>query len=254
MNKSRFLGLSIMGITFAAGLAGCSSARQDGAGSSQTPAQIVLASPEQTGITVTGRGEAKAAPDVAFFDVGVEIDAPSVAAARNGAAKAADGVIAALKSGGVDARDIQTSSLSVMPRHEYAGGKDRIAGYTVSTSVTVKVRDLDKLGKLIDDATLAGGNASRVQGIRFGFDEPDKLRDSARERAVADARRRAAELARLSGVTLLGPITVEEIQASTFLPPTVMLEGATQDAARMPVERGTGSLALEVRVRWAIKS
>jgi uncharacterized protein YggE len=188
---------------------------------------------------------------VAFFDVGVEVAAPSVDAARTGAAKAAERVIGALKKGGVDAKDIQTASLSISPRYEHAAGRERIAGYTVTTSVTVKARNLDALGRLVDEATDAGGNATRVNGIRFGFDDPARLRDDARQRAVTDARRRAEELARLSGVKLGGPITIEEVAVNQALPTTVTLESA--DVARMPIERGTGSVAVEVRVRWGIQ-
>ena len=103
-----------------------------------------------------------------------------------------------------------------------------------------------------DEAVEAGGNATRVNGIRFGFDDPSKLRDDARQRAVADARRRAEELARLSGIKLGGPITVEELASNQTPAPTLALESA--DVARMPIERGTGSVSVEVRVRWAIRA
>lgn len=199
---------------------------------------------------MTGRGEASAAPDVAFFDVGVEADASSVARARTAAAKAAEQVIGALKRHGVEAKDMQTSSLTISPRYDQAAGRERIVGYTVTTSVNVKARNLDTLGRLIDEATAAGGNATRVNGIRFGFDDPARLRDDARKQAVADARRRAEELARLSGLRLGGPVTIEEVAVNEATLPTMPLEGA--DVARMPIERGTGSVAVEVRVRWGI--
>ncbi|MCC6902089.1 MAG: SIMPL domain-containing protein [Polyangiaceae bacterium] len=216
-----------------------------------SPPQVSIHSPDPSGVSVTGRGEAQAAPDVAFFDVGVEVDAPTVGAARTSAAKSAERVIAALKKNGVAAKDIQTASLSIQPRYDHVAGRDKITGYGVTTSVTVKARNLDQIGSLIDDAIAAGGNATRVNGIRFGFDDPSRLRDDARQRAVADARRRAEELARLSGVKLAGPITVEELAQREAMPTTVTLESA--DVARMPIERGTGSVAVEVRVRWAIQ-
>lgn len=249
MKKNVLLPVSLVGALVA--LSGCSQSTAPQPSQSPQPSpQVVLASPDPSGVSVTGRGEASAAPDIAFFDVGVDFDAPSVGAARNGAAKAAERVVGALKKNGVEAKDLQTSSLSISPRYDHTGGRERIVGYTVSTSVTVKAKNLDALGKLVDEATDAGGNATRVSGIRFGFDDPTRLRDGARERAVADARRRADELARLSGIKLGKPITIEEIQVSQSAPPTVTLEGA--DATRMPIERGTGSVAVEVRVRWGI--
>jgi uncharacterized protein YggE len=229
-------------------LAGCTAANPAPAGAPQASVNA----PDPSGVSVTGRGEAMAAPDVAFFDVGVEVDAPSVGAARTGAAKSAERVISALKKHGVDSKDIQTASLSVSPRYDHVGGRERITGYSVTTSVTVKARNLDQIGSLIDEAVEAGGNATRVNGIRFGFDDPSKLRDDARQRAVADARRRAEELARLSGIKLGGPITVEELASNQTPAPTLALESA--DVARMPIERGTGSVSVEVRVRWAIRA
>lgn len=237
----------VLSLAALATLAGCTAA-------SSAPAsapQVSVNAPDPSGVSVTGRGEAMAPPDVAFFDVGVDVAATSVSAARADAARSAERVITALKKNGVDSKDIQTASLSVSPRYDHVGGRDRITGYSVSTSVTVKARNLDGIGSLIDEAINAGGNATRVNGIRFGFDDPSKLRDDARQRAVADARRRAEELARLSGIKLGGPITVEELAANQSSPPTVMLESA--DVARMPIERGTGSVSVEVRVRWAIQ-
>jgi uncharacterized protein YggE len=250
VNSIGLLGRGALGALLVS-LSACSQTAAPQGSQSPSDVRVVMASPDSAGVSVVGRGETTAPPDTGFFDVGVEVDAPSVALARDGAAKAADRVIGALARGGVDKKDIQTNALSVMPRMDYTGQRERIVGYSVHTSVMVKVRKLDNIGKLVDDSLAAGGNAARISGVRFGFEDPTALRDKAREQAVADARRKAEQLARLSGVTLTGPISVEETQFHATPPPMVTLEGA--DATRMPIERGTGLVAVDVKVRWGIK-
>jgi len=121
---------------------------------------------ETTGVTVSGHGEVEMTPDTGFFTVGVEVHAKSVAEARDGAARAADKVIASLKSNKVDEKDIKTSGLSINPQYDYNknGGQPTIVGYIVSNTVEVKVRKLDSFSKLVDDAASAGGDNVRLQG------------------------------------------------------------------------------------------
>ncbi len=211
---------------------------------------MLLAKAEDSSILVLGRGETSKATDTGYFDVGVEVSANTVAKARQGAAEGAARVISALENAGIDKKDLQTSSLAVGPNYSPDG---RVTGYTVSTSVSVKVRKLDDMGRLIDSATAAGGNATRINGIRFGIEDAEGLRAHARERAVRDARSRAEELARLAGVKLGAPIAIEEVNSQSSFPVTMPTEEGA-DFTRMPVERGTGTIAVEVRVRWAIQS
>jgi uncharacterized protein YggE len=231
-----------------AALAGCNATSAPPTATPAAPPQVSVHSPDPSGVSVTGRGEAQAAPDVAFFDVGVELDAPTVGAARTGAAKSAERIIASLKKNGVAAKDIQTSSLSIQPRYDHAAGRDRITGYSVTTSVTVKARNLDLIGSLIDDAIAAGGNATRVNGIRFGFDDPARLRDDARQRAVADARRRAEELAQAERREARRPHHGGRARAARghadHRHPRVRRRGAHAHRARHRQRRGRGARSL----------
>jgi hypothetical protein len=243
---NRFL---LLAVPLAAALlfAGCEGARTT----------LVSTSPEVTGISVTGHGEVEAPPDTGFFDVGVQVSAPTVAAARDGAASAADRVISALKKDGVDAKDIQTQNFSISPEYDYSKNSSRptIVGYQVSNTVSVKVRKLDNFSKIVDDASAAGGDAVRLSGIRFGIEDDKKLLDQARAAAMEDAKQKADQLARLGGVKLGPPQTISESQ--TTRPPQtfgVAEKGAGDVSIPTPIEAGTGKVTVDLSIRWAITS
>lgn len=244
--KTSFTSLALL--VFLSLVPGCGQAATT-PGSSSPGQTVLIAKADAASIQVQGHGETRASTDTGYFDVGVEVAAQSVAAARQRAAAGANRVIASLEKGGVAKKDLQTSSLSVNPTYANDG---HITGYSVSTSVSVTVRKLDDMGKLIDDATLAGGDAARVNGVRFGIENAEELKTQAREKAVQDARKRAEELAKLAGVKLGAPLAIEEIAVSGNMPvPMGTAEGA--DIARMPIERGTGTISVEVKVRWSIQ-
>jgi uncharacterized protein YggE len=214
--------------------------------------QVVVVGEDTHGVAVLGRGEVIAVPDTAYIEVGIETQGPTVAAARASGAKAMNALLDTVVRNGVARKDIQTSQLSIGPRYEYdkPGGAARLIGYTMTTSVTVQVRDLDKLGKIVDDAAQGGGNSARVSGIRFTVDNDDALRDRAREAAISDARRKAEQLAKNSGAKLGNLVGIEEVSAS--MPPIPMASLAEADMARTPIERGSAKVFVEVRARWAI--
>ncbi len=172
---------------------------------------------DTTGITVSGHGEVDVPPDIGFVDVGVQSTAPNVADAREAAATAATKVIDSIKANGVDSKDVQTTNLSIQPNYDYSRPNEgpKLTGYTVTNTVEAKVRKLDSLSKVIDDATAAGGNDVRLQGIRFGIDKEDQPKQDAREKAMADAKAKAEQLAQLGGVSLGAPVTISETQNTT---------------------------------------
>jgi uncharacterized protein len=162
---------------------------------------------EQTGIAVTGTGKVTVVPDVGLIFLGVEVSRPTVAAAREGASKAMDAVRASLKQNGVADKDIATQGFSIQPQYDFPtpsgpATRPQISGYTATNQVSVKVRQMDALTKVLDGAVTAGGDDVRVNNVSFVVDEPEKHVDRAREQAVADARAHAETLARASGVKL----------------------------------------------------
>ncbi|MSQ36195.1 MAG: DUF541 domain-containing protein [Dehalococcoidia bacterium] len=165
---------------------------------------VTLTSPEQTGVAVSGEGVVTVVPDVGTFTAGIEVTRPTVAAAREEAARAAAALTAAVRALGVEQRDVRTVSFTVNPQYDLRApnGRPMITGYTVSNVVTVKVRKVDDLSKVLDAAVAAGGNATRVQQIAFEVGDPQRFEVEARDLAMADAKRRAEQLAKAAGASL----------------------------------------------------
>jgi hypothetical protein len=169
----------------------------------------------------------------------------SVADARSQASVAMDAMLAALKQGGVADDDIQTTRFSVQPRYDYTKQTAEIIGFTVSNIATVKVRDIDKSGELIDAAVGAGGNNARVESLSFTIDDPKALEAEAREKAMADAKSKAEALAKASGVTLGQPKSISEGGGVT---PIAFDRDAFQSAENAPTAIEVGELEVSVSV------
>lgn len=214
----------------------------------------VTPSTEPPGVTVTGRGEVEAPPDTGYITLGVQVTAGTVAEAREQAATAAAAVIAAVKDAGVAAADIQTGNLAIQPEYDYPSREPpRLTGYQVTNTVSVRVRQLDRFATVIDEAAAAGGDAVIVHSLRFDYDDPARLADEARELAMADARRKAEQLARLAGVSLAAPIAITE---GTGAGPVGRFDEAAftrQAGASTPIEIGTGRVTVDIAVRWSIR-
>ena len=165
---------------------------------------------QSPGISVSGSGSVFGEPDVAILTLGVEAQADSVGEARADAAEAMDAMIAVLKDGGVDDGDIQTSRFSVQPRYNFRDGEQELIGFFVENLVTVKIRNIDDTGTLIDDVVEAGGDLTRVQNLRFTIDDPEELQQEARRLAMENAKSKAETLADAGGVELGAPRSISE--------------------------------------------
>ena len=171
-----------------------------------------------TGIWVSGQGTISLDPDLAMLDFGVEVNAPSVSEANSQAATAMDAIIEALKERGVKDEDIQTNRFSVTPRYRYVEeemdgvrtGRDVLTGYRVRNNATVKLRDLDVIGEVIDEVVTAGGDVVRINRINFTLEDPKPKMSELREMAVADAKSKAEHLAELSEVSVGRLIYISE--------------------------------------------
>lgn len=210
---------------------------------------------EETGISVSGIGRVYVQPDVAVISIGVETTAATVAEARDAAASAGEAVRDAVTAEGVAEEDLQTQSLNIWPQYAYDEGKSpRITGFTVSTFLQVKVRDIDTSSAVLDAAVSAGGDAARVNGIQFTVDNPEEHLNQARAAAMEEARQHAETLARAAGVSLGLPRTISESSGGSVSPP--LLPGGGRDEAGgggVPVEPGQQELTLTVSVVFDIE-
>ncbi len=198
------LAIVFLGVQTAAGL---ENLRYIGAGI--TPSNVV---------SVSGYGEAFGEPDLATFSFSIVSDKLTVANAQADATAKINAVTNYLTDAGIDKKDIQTSDYSVQPQYDYVqqacaggycpGGKQVLRGYEVRQSTTVKVRDTTKAGDLLTGVGTKG--ATEVSGLSFTFDDPYKLQNDSRAKAIADAKKKAQELAKELGVSLVRVVSFSE--------------------------------------------
>jgi hypothetical protein len=198
-------------------------------------------------ITVLGQGTVEAVPDVADIVAGVVTRETTARAAidRNNAAM--EKLLAALRGAGIADKDIQTSGFSLAPQYSRAQRDQprEIVAYQASNQVTVTVRDPGRVGEVIDKVVGAGSNS--ITGIRFGISNPDALMDEARRKAMAEAKRRAALLASLAGVSVGRVLRIQE-GGGRMPSPRLMTE-----ARSVPVAPGTEEVVATVSVQYELK-
>ena len=210
---------------------------------------------DETGrITVTGEGSVSAAPDMAIVNFGVLKTAPTARQALDDANKALADTIANLKSKGIEARDLQTSGFSVSPQFDYSGKNGtppKLTGYQVSNMLTIRVRDISALGKVLDDAVTNGINSGG--SLSFANSKQKELVAEARKAAVADAITRAKALTEAAGVST-GNIRSISDDSPIARPPAPMARMAMAKEATdsVPVEVGESEYHANVTVTFAI--
>jgi uncharacterized protein len=210
----------------------------------------VLAQVPPPAISVNGEATVSVAPDQAQIDAGVTSEAKTAREASEANNAAMGKVLLALKGAGLEEKDYQTSRLSLQPQYaQNRTGPSAITGYRAGNRVSIKLRDVTKVANVID--TLVGAGANEIGGIHFVVSQASKLLDEAREKAVADARRKAEIYAKAAGVTLGEPLGISEEGAAV---PVFRGKVAAPMALNAPVSPGEETLSVTVSVSWAIKA
>lgn len=201
-------------------------------------------------ISVTGEGTVASAPDLATISLGVTTTADTAAAAMAANSKSLTAVLDRLRAAGIEARDMQTSNLTLNPNWvSYdSGSSSRIEGYTASNMLTVQVRAIDTLGAVLDSSITDGANT--LNGVTFSVAEPRPALDAARKKAVADAIARATLLVDAAGAKL-GPV-VFIAESSGFAPPMPMYRLEADAAASVPTAGGEVGLTASVTMVFEI--
>lgn len=223
---------------------------------------VVVSSHQPTGINVSGEGKVTVVPDIAVANLSIEARAATIEAAREQAAKGMDAVMTSLKGNGVDVQDIQTRGLNIHPewRNKTPGEPPQIVGYIVSHQVSVKVRQMAKVTATVDGAIVAGGNALRMQSIQFSVDDAlaATALKQARDAAVAEAKAKADQLARLAGVSVGRPIQISDHVTGIpgqYLEKTAAMSrgGAAAELVQTPIEPGRTEVRVTVQATYAIE-
>ncbi|MEM5495395.1 SIMPL domain-containing protein [Hoeflea sp. AS16] len=214
--------------------------------------------PEPGVISVSGEGVSAVAPDMAVISLTVLRQAETAREALDANNEAMADVLAAMKAEGIAERDLQTGAFSVQPRWVYPKNDDsenrepRIVGYTVNNTLTVRIRDLSRLGDILDTSVSLGVNQGG--NIVFTNDDQDKIREAARLDAVAQAKAKAEAMTGALGVSL-GRIT--QISENSYSAPPAPMARAemvmmAKSADSVPVASGENEYRVTVNVTWEI--
>ncbi len=215
-----------------------------------------VASDKDGRIIVTGEGEAAVSPDMAILNIAVVREAETAREALDANNEAMTAVIDAMKEDGVEARDLQTGGLSINPRYVYPNDKDdekapRIIGYEVGNTLTVRIRDLDKVGAILDRSVSLGVNQGG--GLNFTNDDPSETVTEARKRAVANAMDKAKTLAEAAGLKLGDIVEIsEQMQQRPPMPYAGKAVRMQASAESVPVEAGENTYQVQVNVTFEL--
>jgi uncharacterized protein YggE len=202
----------LLAAALAFGVTTMAACAQDNTGGYTVPADATL-------LSVSAQAEAKRVPDVATISAGVVTQAADANAAMRANAVQMDKVMAAIKAAGIAERDIQTSGISLNPQYKYVENQEpTITGYQANNTVNLKVRDIGKLGKVLDALVASGAN--QVNGPSFEIDQPDEAYDEARRGALEKAQARAAMYAKTLGLRVRRIVSISE--GAGFQPPRPM--------------------------------
>lgn len=219
--------------------------------------------------TVSGEGKVVAIPDIATFSVGVIVQGGTdIAKLQKESTEKNNAVIAFLKSKNVAKEDIKTENHTIEPRQEYAQcftisqgpttcPPPKIVGYTITDTISVKIRNFETIGEILTGVVGAGANT--VSQLSFGLDDPKSAQAEARTQAIAEAEKKAQAIARSAGFRIGKLVSIDEGSynpAPLYRYEALMSKDAFGGATALPaqtVEAGSQNITSTVTIRYEIK-
>ena len=198
-------------------------------------------------ITVTGRAEAQAVPDIATMSIGVQTEARTPGEALSENARRMTAVMKRLKDAGIEDRDLRTSQLAIWPIRAESRQSSSSGGYRASNQLTVTIRDIDRLGAILDETVSDGANS--LSGPTFGIAKPEPLLQAARDAAVRDAIAKAERYAAAADVELGDVMSIDEAGGGPVFARQMRAEA--MDVAT-PVAPGQTTISASVTMTFAI--
>jgi len=203
-------------------------------------------------LSVSAQAEAKRVPDIATLSTGVVTQAADANAAMRANAEQMAKVVAAIKAAGIADKDVQTSGINLNPQYRYAENQPpTITGYQASNNVNIVVRDVAKLGKILDALVAVGAN--QINGPSFDVDKKDEAYDEARRSAIDKAQARAEMYAKTLGMKVRRIVSINE--GSSFGPPIpmpMMRMQAMEKAGDTSVSPGENTLSVTLDVMFEL--
>lgn len=205
-------------------------------------------------IVVNGEGSINVEPDIAYISLGVNVSAPAARDAQAKNAALMTKVISDLTYSGIKAKDIQTTNFNLYPEYRYNKDSEpgQVIGYQATNQVTVTVRNIRKVGEVIDLSIKAGAN--NINHVTFSVSSPDDWRNKAIEAAVKDAQAKAELMAKAANVTIKKVLSISESNVSIRpLQMDTMFKSAAGSAAfNTPVEAGNVKVAVNIQMKFEI--
>ncbi len=204
--------------------------------------------------TIEGEGKVSGTPTLAEISFGLLSEGLDVGKLQHENTQKVNAMIAAVKQLDVAEKDIQTSQYSISPRYDYKDGATKLIGYQVSQSLSVKLRDLSKIGDALTRIGQLGGN--QVNGPTFTIDDPSMLKQEARLKALEDARKKAEALSGVLGVKIGRVVTFSE-SAGGYPQPMPMYRAveamdASAGAAAPSIQSGSLDVMSNVSVTFEV--
>jgi uncharacterized protein YggE len=215
-----------------------------------------IVNPMRYQVNFTAEGRVFAKPDIAQVSIAVKTErvVDSVQAVKNNTDKM-NGVISKLKDSGIEEKDIKTTSYRLNPVYDYPNGRSVLTGYEVYQEVTIKIRDLNKIGKVIEAVTAVGAN--QVGNVAFTIDDPENIKTVARAEAVAKAKKRAEETAKLTGIKLGKLVNVYENEQPYPTPmydSSYMARGIGGGGSAAPeIQTGENEIVVQMTLVYEVK-
>ena len=206
-----------------------------------------MADPTERMIVVSGDGTVRRVPDLAVVSLSVSVHDRQTAPARDRANQRASTILARLRELGIPEADIQAPSLTVQPTYDYGRGAPKVTGYQAARPMTIRVRDIDLLGTILDG--LVDDGATQVHGTSMELADPEAASREALAIAVGVARSRAEALATGAGLTLGPPRRIEEESEGSPSPFRGGMHMFAAAAEAAPTEIAEGEIEISARVR-----
>lgn len=205
-------------------------------------------------ISINGEGKVVGVPDVAGIQLGYSVEKSTVAEAQRDNSEKMNSLIKQLKKDfNIDSQDIETTNYNITPVYNWTDNKQVLRGYQVSQNVNLKVRDLDKVSPILQAAGTAGLN--QIGGLSFEIDNPEKLKQQAREMALKQAKEKAEALAKIAGVKLGKIISFTE-SANEPMPVyrsyDMLNSKAVAGEAAPTIEAGSSEIKITATVEYEI--
>lgn len=198
-------------------------------------------------LAVVGEGKVDVVPDTAYVDVGITVsNLKTVKDAQDKVDGVHNALVGSLKKLGIASDEIKTSNYSISPSYSYENNISKIVGYDGNATLTIKTKKVDLVGKIVEEAAAAGAN--QIGNTRFTVDAPETYRESAREKAIANAKEQATKLAKTLGIRLGHVVNIVESTSGETSPiySLKMADGMGGGAQAPSFESGTQTVTSTV--------